>query len=73
MGVEIGLKQEADLYWLRWWDESGNLLLTGDERAAKAETIANQASQRADQAELAKQQAEALLQKYRDRFGDISE
>ncbi len=51
MGVEIGLKQESGLYWLRWWDESGNLLLTGDERAAKAE---------------------ALLQKYRDRFGDIS-
>lgn len=73
MGVEIGLKQEAGLYWLRWWDESGNLLLTGDERAAKAEAITNQASQRADQAELAKQQAEALLQKYRDRFGDISE
>ncbi len=71
--IGICCKQEAGLYWLRWWDELGNLLLTGDERAVKAEEIANQASQRADQAELAKQQAEVLLQKYRDRFGDISE
>lgn len=80
MGVEIGLRQEGGVYWLRWWDEFGNLLLTGDERAVKAEAIASQESQRADQAEfakqqaeLAKQQAEALLQKYRDRFGDIPE
>ena len=33
MGVEIGLQQESTTTWLRWWDESGNLLLTGDERA----------------------------------------
>jgi len=33
MGVELGLQQVGTTTWLRWWDESGNLLLTGDERA----------------------------------------
>jgi Uma2 family endonuclease len=42
MGVEIGLQQVGATSWLRWWDESGNLLLTGDERAVQAEEIANQ-------------------------------
>ena len=42
MGVEIGLQQQGTTTWLRWWDESGNLLLTGDERAVQAEAIADQ-------------------------------
>ena len=42
MGVELGLKLDNDVSWLRWWDESGNLLLTGDERAAQAEVMAEQ-------------------------------
>jgi Uma2 family endonuclease len=37
MGVELGIwqgrYQNLELPWLRWWDEQGNLLLTGDERA----------------------------------------
>ncbi|MBU7583207.1 MAG: Uma2 family endonuclease [Nostoc sp. TH1S01] len=41
LGVELGIWQgyylNATLPWLRWWDDQGNLLLTGDERAAKAE------------------------------------
>ena len=49
----------------------GDLLLTGDERAVRAEKIADQALQKQENAELIAQQAEALLQKYRDRFGDI--
>jgi hypothetical protein len=66
---------------LRWWDESGNLLLTGDERAIaekqarlNAETIAEQqkliAEQQkliADQATLAQQQAEAIAIQERQR------
>jgi hypothetical protein len=45
--------------WLRWWDEDGNLLLTGDERAIaekharlNAEAIANQQRVVADQERL---------------------
>ncbi len=37
MGVELGIwsgrYQTMQLPWLRWWDEQGNLLLTGSERA----------------------------------------
>lgn len=37
MGVELGLwygsYQNQTQQWLRWWDEEGNLLLTGSERA----------------------------------------
>ncbi|MBD2214396.1 Uma2 family endonuclease [Nostoc linckia FACHB-104] len=37
MGLELGIwqgeYQNIELPWLRWWDEQGNLLLTGEERA----------------------------------------
>ncbi len=37
MGVELGIWPgrygNLELPWLRWWDERGNLLLTGDERS----------------------------------------
>jgi Uma2 family endonuclease len=72
MGVEVGLQQESTTTWLRWWDESGNLLLTGDERAItekqarldaeaianQERTIANQERMIANQERLAKEQAE---------------
>jgi Uma2 family endonuclease len=39
LGVELGIWQgrymNQDLPWLRWWDNVGKLLLTGDERAEK--------------------------------------
>jgi len=39
LGVELGIWQGhykyATLPWLRWWDNQGNLLLTGEERAAQ--------------------------------------
>ena len=44
MCVEIGLQQVGTTTWLRWWDDTGNLLLTGDERAVQAEAIADQQS-----------------------------
>ena len=49
MGVELGLILENGVSWLRWWDESGNLLLTGDERAVRAEAIADQQKAIAEQ------------------------
>jgi Uma2 family endonuclease len=37
MGVELGIwygvYQQMELPWLRWWDDTGNLILTGAERA----------------------------------------
>ncbi|MBE9114839.1 Uma2 family endonuclease [Lusitaniella coriacea LEGE 07157] len=42
LGVELGIwqgqYQNVALPWLRWWDNRGNLLLTGDERAERAES-----------------------------------
>ena len=60
MGVELGLKFENDVAWLRWWDDTGNLLLTGDERAVEAEQKQVQAEQKQVQAEQKQVQAEAI-------------
>ncbi len=39
LGVELGIWQgkyaDYDIPWLRWWDAAGNLLPTGDEKAAR--------------------------------------
>jgi len=72
MGVELGVRFEDGVAWLRWWDETGNLLQTGDERAVEAEqkqfqaeAIANQERLIANQERLAKQQAEAIANQER--------
>lgn len=67
MQVELGLWQGTYLnfpeqLWLRWWDEAGNLLLTGAERAQQAEQRAQQAEQQAEQE---RQQREQLMEKLR--------
>ncbi|NEQ86405.1 MAG: Uma2 family endonuclease, partial [Moorea sp. SIO2I5] len=36
-GKWSGSYQNQTQIWLRWWDSEGNLLLTGQERAEKAE------------------------------------
>jgi hypothetical protein len=35
LGIWQGKYQNAELPWLRWWDDQGNLLLTGAERAER--------------------------------------
>ncbi|KAL2650509.1 hypothetical protein R1flu_018637 [Riccia fluitans] len=53
MGVELGIWQgeheSRELPWLRWWDDQGNLLSTGNERAEQEKQQAEQEKQRADQ------------------------
>ncbi|WP_035153239.1 Uma2 family endonuclease [Calothrix sp. 336/3] len=56
LGVWAGMRENRSGYWLRWWDEQGNLLLWGGE-------LANQERQRA---EVERQRAERLLQQLRD-------
>ncbi len=49
LGIELGLwqgsYQNQTQQWLRWWDEQGNLLLIGDERAALERERAEKAEQ----------------------------
>ena len=62
MGVELGLwqgsYQNQTQLWLRWWDEQGNLLLIGDERAELEQARAEQERQRAEQEQQRAQSAE---------------
>ncbi|HBL11029.1 MAG TPA: hypothetical protein DD379_06415 [Cyanobacteria bacterium UBA11162] len=41
LGIWQGQYQNVELPWLRWWDDQGNLLLTGAERAERAESRAD--------------------------------
>ncbi|MBE9249618.1 Uma2 family endonuclease [Dolichospermum sp. LEGE 00240] len=75
MGVELGIQQNTEIPWLRWWTADGEMLLSGNERADQEQQRADQEQQRADQEQqradqeqqradqerIAKQQAEALL------------
>jgi Uma2 family endonuclease len=65
MGVELGLQLENGVSWLRWWDESGNLLLTGDERALQAEAIAEQQKAIAEQERAIAEQERAIAEQER--------
>ncbi|MEG4985692.1 Uma2 family endonuclease [Microcoleus sp. BR0-C5] len=59
LGVELGLwqgiYQNQSMLWLRWWDEEGNLLLIGDERAELERLRGEQQRERAESAEQARQ------------------
>lgn len=63
--VELGLwkgnYQNQHQQWLRWWDNQGNLLLTGEERATTAELERDRATERAEQAERSQREAIARL------------
>ena len=73
-GVELGLwqgsYQNQTMLWLRWWDEEGNLLLIGDERAELERLRGEQQRERAEQerlrAESAEQSRQAEFQARRD-------
>lgn len=61
LGVWDGKKSGLSTSWLRWWDQSGNLLLWGSE-------IIDQERQRADQAELQLQQEQTMRQRLADKL-----
>ncbi|GBF00357.1 hypothetical protein NIES298_46030, partial [Microcystis aeruginosa NIES-298] len=48
LGVWQGKKAAVTAHWLRWWDQSGNLLLWGSERIEQTEQRAEQAERRAE-------------------------
>jgi Uma2 family endonuclease len=63
LGIWQGTRLGLNIYWLRWWDEAGNLLLWSSERA-------EQERQRADEAiaqlEIERQRQAALAAKLRE-------
>ncbi|WP_435182806.1 Uma2 family endonuclease [Cylindrospermopsis raciborskii G7] len=75
MGIELGIlydNQKPPTPWLRWWDNKGNLLLTGNELAEQAEAIAirerlakERAETIASQERMAKERAEAIASQER--------
>ncbi|NEO43536.1 MAG: Uma2 family endonuclease [Moorea sp. SIO4A3] len=71
LGVELGLwqgsYQNQTQLWLRWWDEQGNLLLIGDERAVLERERAEQERQRAEQERQRAEEAESIVEQERQR------
>jgi hypothetical protein len=67
LGVELGVwqgsYQNQTQLWLRWWDEQGNLLLIGDERA---EVERERAETERERAEAERERAERAEQTQRD-------
>ncbi|MGK7877060.1 MAG: Uma2 family endonuclease, partial [Xenococcaceae cyanobacterium] len=67
LGLWHGTYQNQTQTWLRWWDNQGNLLLIGAERAEQEKQHAEQEKQRAEQekqrAEQEKQRAEQEKQR----------
>ncbi|MBW4699524.1 MAG: Uma2 family endonuclease [Aphanocapsa lilacina HA4352-LM1] len=69
LGVELGIWAgrylDMELPWLRWWDQAGNPLPTGQERAQGAEQRAEQAEFEARQERTAREQAEVEVHRER--------
>ena len=77
LGVWSGIRENRTGYWLRFWDENGELLLWGSELAVKERQRAENESQRAEnerqraenesqRAENERQRAEKLAQQLRE-------
>ncbi|MBD2022472.1 DUF874 family protein, partial [Leptolyngbya sp. FACHB-36] len=68
-GIWQGRFVNSELPWLRWWDNQGHLLLSGDERAEQESQRAEQERQRAEQesqrAEQERQRADRLAERLR--------
>ena len=64
LGTWRGEKEQRTGYWLRWWDEAGNLLLWGVEQLAAECQRADRERERADRE---RERAERLAEYLRDR------
>jgi hypothetical protein len=51
LGVWVGIRETVYANWLRWWDDSGNLLLWSSEQSELERLRAEDAIERATQAE----------------------
>ena len=67
LGVWQGDRGNIPGYWLRWWDQSGNLLLWGTELVIQERQARTQAEQQVSQERQAKEQAEQQASQERQR------
>jgi Uma2 family endonuclease len=73
IGRERGSYQGVTREWLYWYDEQRKRYLIPEERIREERQQAEQARHRAEQERQSKEELEALLKKYQERFGDLSE
>ncbi|UZQ52951.1 Uma2 family endonuclease [Trichothermofontia sichuanensis B231] len=67
LGVWQGGRENRSGYWLRWWDELGNLLLWGSERLQLEAERTEQERQRAEQERQRAEQAQRQAEQERQR------
>jgi hypothetical protein len=67
LGVWEGKRENRSGYWLRWWDEAGNLLLWRTERIEQEHQRAEQERQRAEQERQRAEQERQQAQQERQR------
>jgi hypothetical protein len=67
LGVWSGKKAEVKADWLRWWDNSGNLLLWGSELVEQERQRTEQERQRAERERQRAEQAELELEQEKAR------
>lgn len=66
-----GLFEGTSATWLRWCDEQGNLIATGEERAEQEKTRAEQEKIRADQLEQKQQQSETQISELTEQLQQV--
>jgi Uma2 family endonuclease len=71
LGVMRGKKAEMTADWLRWWDQSGNLLLWGSEQLEADRQQIEQERQRAEQAEVALEQERNSNQRLAEKLREL--
>ncbi|CCI05408.1 Uma2 family endonuclease [Microcystis aeruginosa] len=67
LGVWQGKKAAVTAHWLRWWDQSGNLLLWGSERIEQERERAEQERERAEQERERAEQEHERAEQERER------
>ena len=70
IGVWQGRRENRHGYWLRWWDEAGNLLLWGNELVVQEREAKETAQQQANQEREAKEAALKRLSELEQRLRD---
>ncbi|UBF27662.1 Uma2 family endonuclease [Kovacikia minuta CCNUW1] len=73
LGVWQGKKEERSGYWLRWWDEAGNLLLWAVEQVEQERQRAEQEHQRAEQERQRAEQERQRAEQERQRAEKLAE